>query len=127
MKNIKKATIEELLKAQNVNVSNEMYYDSVELNMRFDFERVKTSKVMDIMTDIAENKIEVYEACLYLIYISVPMLRNQQLQEKYKINGNPYEVVEHVFNSNVMEINQFGTKILNIYGFTRDRINAIKK
>lgn len=127
MKNIKKATIEELLSAKKVNILTDLYYDSTELGMRFEFQRIKPTKVMDIMQEIAEEKTDVYTACLHLIYLSVPMFKNKELQEKHEIQGNPYEVVEHVFNGNVMEINQFGAKILNIYGFTQDKVNAVKK
>jgi hypothetical protein len=124
---MKKITIEQLLAEKNVNIATEMYYDSIVLNSRIDFTRIKPSKVMDIMQEIADETLDVYTASLYLIYLSVPMFRNKELQTKYEIKGNPYEVVEHIFKGDIMDITAFGTTILNMYGFTRQRVQEVKK
>ena len=127
MTKIKKLTIEELLKEKDIDVSNEMYYDSTVLNRRIDFERIKNKKVLDIMQEVSDDTLDLYSANLYLIYLSVPMFRNEELQKKYENDGNPYEVVESIFKNDVMDITNFGAKILSFYGFTQQRVEEIKK
>lgn len=124
---MKKLTIEELLKEKDVNIASDMYYDSVALNRRIDFDRIKSAKVMDLMQEVSDGTLDLYSANLYLIYLSVPMFRSEELQKKYKNDGNPYEVVEPIFKNDVMDITNFGAKILSCYGFTQQRVNQVKK
>ena len=105
----------------------ELFYDSEILGGRIDFEKVSPAKVMDIMQEIADGSNDVYNASLYLIYLSVPMFRSKQLQEKYEIKDNPYKVIEYIFEENILEITNFGAKILNIYGFSQKRLDTLKK
>ena len=127
MTKIKKLTIDELLKEKDINVSSEMYYDSAVLNRRIDFERIKNKKVLDMMQEVSDGTLDLFSANLYLIYLSVPMFRNEELQKKYENDGNPYEVVESIFKNDVMDITNFGAKILSFYGFTQQRVDEIKK
>lgn len=124
---MKKITIEDILKPKKVTKSIEMFYDSETLGGRIDFERIDTNKIMEILDEVKKNLMTVHNANLYVIYLSVPMFRNQELLDKYEIKDSPYKIVEELLNHNVLEITQFADKILALYGFAEEQIKKIKK
>ncbi len=125
---MKKITIEELMEQKGVKKQKkEMFFDSESLNRRFDFEKINPNKVLEILNDVQESKMDTHDANLYLIYLSIPMFHNEKLLARYEIKGSPYKIVEEIFENNVLEITQFADKILAIYGFDAEKVKKVKK
>lgn len=125
---MKKITIEELMEQKGVKKQKkEMFFDSESLNRRFDFEKISPAKVLEILDDAKKGNMDVHDANLYLIYLSIPMFHNEKLLAQYGIKGSPYKIVEEIFENNVLEITQFADKILAIYGFDAEKVNKLKK
>lgn len=124
---MKKLTIEELLQNKKISQKPKMYFDSEVLDRRIDFEKIDPSKIMDTLLEAKDGTMTIHNANLYIIYLSVPMFRNQQMLEKYEIKDSPYKVVEEIFENNVMEITSFADTILSIYGFDAKKVENLKK
>lgn len=125
---MKKITIEELLSQKKVTkTKKEMFFESESLERRFDFEKINSSKVMEILEDVKKGIMTVHDANLYIIYLSVPLFHNEQLLAQYEIKGSPYKIVEEIFDNNVLEITGFADKILAIYGFDAEKVKKVKK
>ncbi|CDE45492.1 putative uncharacterized protein [Clostridium sp. CAG:768] len=124
---MKKLTIEELLQSKKITQKPKMYFDSEVLDRRIDFEKIDPSKIMEALFDAKDGNMSVHNTNLYIIYLSVPMFRNQQMLEKYGIKDSPYKIVEEIFENNVMEITNFADTILSIYGFDAKKIEKLKK
>lgn len=122
---MKKLTIEELL-GQEAKKPN-MCFESDVLNRKIDFERIQTSKIFNILKEVGSGTMDEYDSYLYIIYLSVPMFRNKELQTKYDLKDSPYKVVEEIFQGNIFEITRFGEKIIGIYGITKDKVDNVKK
>ncbi len=121
-----KLTIEDLLE-KKTGSKREMFFDSDVLEARIDFEKIDSAKIMDILQDAKENKITIHDANCFVIYLSVPMFRNEQLRKKHEIKDSPYKIVDVLFDSDIMEITKFADKILSNYGFTAEKVNKLKK
>ena len=121
-----KLTIEDLME-KTTGLKKEMFFDSDVLEARIDFEKIDSTKIMDILQDAKEEKITIHNANCYVIYLSVPMFRNEQLRKKHEIKDSPYKIVDIIFDGDVMEITEFADKILSNYGFTADKVNKLKK
>jgi len=122
---MKKLTIEELLGQETKKQS--LCFESDVLNRKIDFERIQTSKIFNILKEVGSGTMDEYDSYLYVIYLSVPMFRNKELQAKYDVKDSPYKVVEHIFQGNIFEITQFGEEIIGIYGITKDKVDNVKK
>ena len=122
---MKKLTIEELLGQETKTQS--LCFESDVLNRKIDFERIQTSKIFNILKEVGSGTMDEYDSYLYVIYLSVPMFRNKELQAKYDVKDSPYKVVEHIFQGNIFEITQFGEEIIGIYGITKDKVDNVKK
>lgn len=127
MNKIKKITIEDIFEQKNINKKKEMFFDSDKLGGRIDFEKINPSKILELLQDASENKLSVHDTNLYIIYLSVPMFRNQKLLEKYEIKDSPYKVIELIFENDIMEITAFADKILAFYGFDENKVKKLKK
>lgn len=121
-----KLTIEDLLE-KKVSSKKELFFDSDVLDKRIDFEKIDSTKIMDILQDTKDDKITPHDANCYLIYLSVPMFRNEQLRKKHEIKDSPYKIIDIIFDGDVMEITEFADKILTNYGFTAEKVNRLKK
>lgn len=121
-----KLTIEDLLE-KKTGSKREMFFDSDVLEARIDFDKIDSAKILDILQDTKDGKITIHDANCYVIYLSVPMFRNEQLRKKHEIKDSPYKIVDIIFDGDVMEITEFADKILSNYGFTADKVNKLKK
>lgn len=124
---MKKITIEDILEKKKINKKHKMSFESEVLGGIIDFEKIDPSKVIDLLQDAKEGKITIHNANLYLIYLSVPMFRNQKLMEESGIKDSPYKIVEEILQNNVMEITAFADYILLIYGFEAEKVEKLKK
>lgn len=121
-----KLTIEDLME-KKIGSKREMFFDSEVLDARIDFEKIDSTKIMDILQDAKEEKITIHNANCYVIYLSVPMFRNEQLRKKHDVKDSPYKIVDILFDGDVMEITSFADKILANYGFTEEKVKKLKK
>ena len=121
-----KLTIEDLME-KTTGSKKEMFFDSDVLNARIDFDKIDSAKILEILQDAKEEKMSIHDANCYVIYLSVPMFRNEQLRKKHEIKDSPYKIVDIIFDGDVMEITEFADKILSNYGFTADKVNKLKK
>lgn len=125
---MKKLTIEDILEQKKISKKVEMTFKSEVLNREIDFEKIDASKVMEILQDSQSGMLDYHSANMYLIYLSVPIFRNEKIRaDMENKNDSPYKVVEEIFNSNIMEITSFADKILSIYGFTAEKVKSLKK
>ena len=121
-----KLTIEDLME-KTTGSKKEMFFDSDVLEARIDFDKIDSAKILEILQDAKEEKMSIHDANCYVIYLSVPMFRNEQLRKKHEIKDSPYKIVDIIFDGDVMEITEFADKILSNYGFTADKVNKLKK
>lgn len=121
-----KLTIEDLME-KTTGSKKEMFFDSDVLDARIDFDKIDSAKILEILQDAKEEKMSIHDANCYVIYLSVPMFRNEQLRKKHEIKDSPYKIVDIIFDGDVMEITEFADKILSNYGFTADKVNKLKK
>ena len=65
------------------------------------------------LTDTCKNQ---YEANIKIVYCGIiePNVRNKELQEAYKVQTNPYKIVESIFKP--IEINLIADKVCEISG-----------
>ena len=127
MSKIKKVTIEDILEQKKIKKSYDMYYDSEVLGGRVDFEKINANKVIDIMSDVNDGNMEVFDACMYIIYLSVPMFRNKKLVEDKENADSPYKIINDIFNGNIIEISEFAQKIFELYGVNDETVKNLKK
>ena len=127
MSKIKKVTIEDILEQKKIKKSYDMYYDSEVLGGRVDFEKINANKVIDIMRDVNDGNMEVFDACMYIIYLSVPMFRNKKLVEDKENADSPYKIINDIFNGNIIEISEFAQKIFELYGVNDETVKNLKK
>ena len=121
-----KLTIEDLME-KTTGSKKEMFFDSDVLEARIDFDKIDSAKILEILQDAKEEKMSIHDANCYVIYLSVPMFRNEQLRKKHEIKDSPYKIIDIIFDGDVMEITEFADKILSNYGFTADKVNKLKK
>ena len=121
-----KLTIEDLME-KTTGSKKEMFFDSDVLEARIDFDKIDSAKILEILQDAKEEKMSIHDANCYVIYLSVPMFRNEQLRKKHEIKDSPYKIVDIIFDGDVMEITEFADKILSNYGFTAEKVNKLKK
>ena len=126
MTKIKKITIDDVLAQKKLKKAHEMFYDSDVLCGRIDFERINANKVLDIMSDVNAGNLDIFDACMYIIYLSVPMFRNKEVIEDNK-GESPYKVVAEIFNDNIIDISAFAQKIFAIYGVDDEAVKTLKK
>lgn len=128
MTNKEKLTIEDILNAKKaIEQKENLEYTSETLNCSFEYEKINPSKIQEIVSQVSRDEMEEYNGNLYLIYLSCPVLRSKELQKELCIKGSPYEVVDKVFNSNIIEIGAFAAQILRLYGFGRAKVDEVKK
>lgn len=83
--------------------------------------------VLRLMDDIKDNATlsTVMDAMVQLIYNSVPLFKNKDLQAKYEC-AEPTDVVYKVLNDSVEDITALGEAILAMYGMTNP-VDEVKK
>lgn len=122
----KKITLAQLLTDKKVIEDKKWTYESETLGGVLEIEKIKPQKVLDIIEEISDEKIDQYTAFSKLIYESCSIFRSQELIKKYEVEI-PYQVVDRVFDRNIIEILELGKKICVNYGVHFEAEETIKK
>ena len=122
----KKLSLTSILAEKKVINQKKLTYESEELNAIVELEKVKPSKIANIVSEALEQGEEDYTTFLKLIYESVPLFRSKEVLTKYQVPV-PYEVVDSIFDRNIKEIYELGNHILSLYGLNPEVQANIKK
>lgn len=121
-KDIAKATREALLEraaAKEEKTCSE--YESEALGLAFTVKRLPVARLMAIMDMGEETAAGGLETSKQIIYESVPILQDKELQTAYNCI-EPHDIVLAVFNDNLGEIERLVEFINSQYGLTVDDI-----
>lgn len=109
-------TIENLLQNKDI-IESQTGVKEVELEIKRLKDTIKI-KSLDVnklinLVDSCKNQ---YEANIKIVYYAMlqPNLKDKELQEAYKVQTNPYKIVESVFKP--IEINLIADKVCEISG-----------
>lgn len=112
----KKLTINDFIKIKEKKKYNQIeYYYSSFLEGDIAVKRISPLKVMDLIDEASKGVKERYDASLMLIYEHCPDLKNAELLEEYGVS-EPHLVVEKIFDSRFVLIDEFAEFILSLYG-----------
>lgn len=117
---LKKLTLEDLLDRARQRDSDKMQlreFFSKELGGNIKVVKIPLKKITALL-DKAKGTNSISESLdmnIELIYQSVPMLQNKELQATYDCI-EPYDIVTKIFDDNVGEINSTAEYILSLYG-----------
>lgn len=124
----KRIQLEDLLHIKNNKTHTiDVFVES--LNGSVQVQRIDSKKVLQIMDEMSRlgenaSMSAVIDTYKLLIYDSVPMLKNKELQDSYDNLVEPYDIVLEIFE--IGEIMEIANKILSeLYGFT-DLYDEIK-
>ena len=121
-KNIAKATKEALLERAS-NKSDKTYseYTSEAMGLAFTVKRLPISRVLQITDMGEETALGGLETSKQLIYESIPMLQDKELQAAYNC-VEPHDIVLAVFDDNLGEVEKLVEFINRQYGLTIEDI-----
>lgn len=122
----KKITLAQLLTDKKVIEDKKWSYESAALGGILEIEKIKPKKVLEIMEEVSTEGNDQYITFLKLIYESCPIFRSQELIKKYEVEI-PYQVVDRVFDRNIIEILDLGKQICVNYGVYFEAEETIKK
>lgn len=117
---MEKATLEALLERKAQAMKAKMAVKEIAvpvLNMTLTVEKLPLAKVLQLIDkykddDSLGGKFELYKE---LIYMSVPLFQNKQLQEVYEV-AEPTDIVTLLFEQNLTAITALGDEIGAMYG-----------
>lgn len=122
--NLKRANKEALLDRANKRDQNKLMYrdyDSKALGMKFTIKKLSIDRICDILDMAADDSMRAsIEVNKQLIYESIPLLQDQEIQAAYGC-VEPYDVVLNVLEDNMNEMNNICQFILSLYGL--DNLN----
>lgn len=120
-----KNSIDDILKAKKIIEQNKTKsYYSKALGINFEIDEIDAERITDIINS-AQNDNPLRSDC-ELIYACCPIFRSKELQEKLNVS-DPIETVKAVFCNYVQEIDELAKVIVKNYGFTSDKVEAVKK
>lgn len=123
MADIKKLTLEDLLDRARQRDNDKIQlreYFSEELSGNIAVTKMPLKRItafLDKADDADDNNVITnnLQLNIELIYKSVPMLQNKELQQAYDC-AEPYDIVARVFNENGGEIQDLSNFIMSLYG-----------
>lgn len=119
-----KVTIADILERKNVIKPLDLTFNSEVLGGEIEIKKVAPDKIMTIAQGIQDNR---YKTFCLLIYTSCPIFQSKELHETYK-PIEPFEIVDIVLESSIIEISELAMKILELYGIKeRIDVNTVKK
>jgi len=113
-------TLEDLLDRSRQSDSDKMKikeFYSKELGGKLQVVKIPLKRITTLF-DKAQDAVSISESLdmnIELIYKSVPLFQNKELQASYDCT-EPYDVVTRLLNDNVGEINSMAEYILSLYG-----------
>ena len=121
-KDLAKATREALLeRASAKDEKTYSEYESEALGLVFTVKRLPVARLMAIMDMGEETAAGGLETSKQIIYESVPILQDKELQSAYSC-VEPHDIVLAVFNDNLGEIEKLVDFINGQYGLTVDDV-----
>lgn len=124
-----KITVEQLIDKATQSDRDKLKFkevDSAVLGGKLVIKKIPLVEVISLVDGLNENPgaSEALEMEKELIYKCCPILNNKELQDAYEC-VEPYDIVLHVFDENMGEINRISEIILGMYGLS-DNIDNIK-
>ena len=117
-----KITIEDVLKKKKLIEQEQKTYHSSYFNADIDIISINPEQIIDIMQEKTD---QISQYCK-LIYLSCPFFAQKELQEQLNV-ADPFDTVRAVYDDNICEIFEIGNLIMARYGFTTDKVEAVKK
>lgn len=125
---MKRATKESLIARAQAKKANEVKYiayDCEAIGETLMIKKLPITRIADIMDMSGDDTVRAgIELNAELIYASVPLFHDKELQEAYGCK-EPTEIVMRIFDDDLGEMNRICSKILNLYGL-EEAIEDIK-
>ena len=125
---MKKATKESLIARAQAKKANEIKYieyDCKAIGETLMIKKLPITRIADIMDMTEEDSLRAnMELNAELIYASVPLFHDKELQEAYDCK-EPTEIVMKVLDDDLGEMNRICNRILDMYGLA-DTVEDIK-
>lgn len=124
----KKLLLEDLLdrarQSENDKIKIREYY-SEGLGGTIQVNKMPLRKITELMDNVSntDSLVEALDGNIELIYKSVPIFQNKELQATYGC-VEPYDIVAKVFDDNINEINNLADFILGFYGLSNVKDNT---
>ena len=118
----KKVTIEDILKKKGLIKEEQRIFYSNMFEGEIEIKSINAEEVLEIMSE-ENSEITKYQK---LIYLSCPFFADKNLQEQLNVK-DPFDTVKAVYGDNICEVLELGNVILSRYGFTRDKVENVKK
>lgn len=123
----KKLLLEDLLdrarQSENDKIKIREYYSEI-LGGTIQVNKMPLRKITELMDNVsnADSISESFDGNVELIYKSVPIFQNKELQATYGC-VEPYDIVAKIFDDNINEINNLAEFILSFYGLSNVKDN----
>lgn len=124
----KKLLLEDLLdrarQSENDKIKFREYYSEI-LGGTIQVNKMPLRKITELMDNVSNSDSisESFDGNVELIYMSVPIFQNKELQATYGC-VEPYDIVAKVFDDNINEINNLADFILGFYGLSNVKDNT---
>ena len=124
----KKLLLEDLLdrarQSENDKIKIREYYSEI-LGGTIQVNKMPLRKITELMDNVsnADSISESFDGNVELIYKSVPIFQNKELQATYGC-VEPYDIVAKIFDDNINEINNLADFILGFYGLSNVKDNT---
>lgn len=117
-----KATVENLLKTMAKNKRDTVQTLTVD-GLDFTVHKLPITAVLNIMDEYGDSTAEQFEMFKELVYMSIPIFRDERLRGDCKI---PHDVVTEVLGDNLKSISELARAITNMYNMN-DEVEDLKK
>lgn len=123
----KKLLLEDLLdrarQSENDKIKFREYYSEI-LGGTIQVNKMPLRKITELMDNVSNSDSisESFDGNVELIYMSVPIFQNKELQATYGC-VEPYDIVAKIFDDNINEINNLAEFILSFYGLSNVKDN----
>lgn len=124
----KKLLLEDLLdrarQSENDKIKIREYYSEI-LGGTIQVNKMPLRKITELMDNVSNSDSisESFDGNVELIYMSVPIFQNKELQATYGC-VEPYDIVAKIFDDNINEINNLADFILGFYGLSNVKDNT---
>lgn len=119
-----KATIDNLLQMRANAKKNDIKTITV-AGLDFTVNKLPITAVLNIMDDYGDTAGEQFEMFKELVYMSIPLFRDERLRAECDCKI-PHDVVTEVLGENLQIITELGKAITNMYNMN-DEVEELKK
>lgn len=117
-----KLTIDAVLKKKKLIEKEQSSYHSSYFDADIDIISINPEEIIDIMQEKTD---QITQYCK-LVYLSCPFFAQKELQDELNV-ADPFDTVRAVYDDNICEIFEIGNIIMARYGFTKDKVETVKK